>query len=262
MGPFYAGAVTASSGEGASAEQNSLAADLGIRADAVKAGAPAPDETPKSETTPSGAGSRRRWVRASIDRVPTRWAGTILIAGFLAVTALFGGLAEVPPPAAPPEVGLNEQVTTATLEMTVTRAFIADRVEGGTSIGPDDHARILAVELEVTNLFDSYRIVRSELEGLGTTRIVDGPDETADLSRPGETANWALIMQPGITERFILTWAVDADRYRADDELRISLANPESERWQFLDDDLHWVDGGVSAYVTATLEDLGEGDPQ
>lgn len=201
-------------------------------------------------------------MRATLDRVPTKWASTIGVGVFLAATAAFGGLAEVPPPDGPAEVGPHELVTTPNLEMTVTRAFISDRVVGGPSIGPDDHARVLAVEIEVTNLFDSFRMVRSELEGLGPTRIIDGPDETPDVSRPGETANSSILMQPGLTERFILSWLVDPDEYHEGDEVRIALANPESARWEFLDQNLHWSNNAVSAYATVALDDLGEGDPR
>lgn len=207
-------------------------------------------------TAPEGP---RRWVRASLDNVPTKWLASVGIGVFLAATAAFGGLEAVADPK-PPEVAPGEQVLTPNLDMTVQRVFVSDRVEGGASADADSGERVLAVQLEVTSLSDEYRLVRGA-PGFYSTRIVDGPDKAPDASRPGESANRALILQPGVTDVIILSWTVDAGDYREGDEVRISLSNPQLNQWQFLDKEWHWADGGVSAFVTATLDDLGEGDP-
>ncbi len=200
-----------------------------------------------------------KWVRAAIDKVPTKWVSAIGVGLFLAATAAFGGLNEAAEPGTP-EVGVDERVLTSNLDMTVTKAFLSDRVVGGASADTETGERVLAVRLEVTSLYDEPRLVRG-LPGFSTTRIVDGPDEVADTSRPGETAGRAIMLQPGVRDEIILSWTVDGDAYRAGDEVRIALSNPQPYRGQFLDTEMHWSDGGTSAFVTATLVDVGEGDP-
>lgn len=208
----------------------------------------------------NAVGSKRtRWVRAMVDRVPTKWASAIGVGLFLAATAAFGGLNAVADPTTP-EVGIDDQVLTSNLDMTVRSVFLSDRVVGGASADKENGERVLAVRIEVTNLFEEYRLVGG-LPGFQATRIVGGPDKTPDASRPGERHGSALMLQPGVADEIILSWTVDAEDYREGDEVRISLSDPQPYRGQFLDRELHWAEEGPSAFVTATLEDLGEGDP-
>lgn len=220
--------------------------------------APAGAEAAPAEATKPKRGN---WFRTQLDRVKTKWVGTIGTVLFLIVTAAFGGLGTVKDPG-PPTVPAGDPVTTETLVMTVQRAYLADRVEDGVSIDSESDQRVLAVQLRITSLTGTPRVVRSLDEGLGKTTIEDGPSETPDVSRPGEsTGGGPVTLQPGLEDTVILSWAVDPGSFAEGDEVRIVFPDPQEYRGQFLDDDLHWVSDGTSATVTASLEDDGEGDP-
>lgn len=230
-------------------EKQALGPRAGARAAAAAQAAARDDAT----------ASRVRWVRTMADRIPTKWASMIGVGVFLAATASFGGLNSVAAPETP-QVKVGERVITSNLEMTVDSAFLSDRVEDGITADKENGERVLAVRMRVTNLFPEARTMRG-MQGLQNTRIMDGPDDIPQISRPGEAAQGALALQPGVPDEIILSWTVAASDYSEGDEVRIALSDPQTYRGQFLDDDLHWFEGGTSAVVTATLDDLGEGDP-
>ena len=198
-------------------------------------------------------------MRTMADRIPTKWASMIGVGIFLAATASFGGLNSVAAPETP-HVKVGEHVVTSNLDMAVDSVYLSDRVENGSSADKENGERVLAVRMRITNLFPEARTMRAST-GLQGTRIVDGPDKTPEFSRPGETTQGVLALQPGVPDEIILSWTVVASDYSEGDEVRIALSDPQTYRGQFLDDDLHWFEGGTSAIVTATLDDLGEGDP-
>lgn len=200
------------------------------------------------------------WFRAQLDRVQTKWVGTIGLVLFLIATAAFGGLNAVADPG-PPAVQAGDPITTDSLAMTVQRVYLADRIEGGANIDSESDDRVLAVELDITNLAESPRIMRDSLQGLGATRITGGPSGDPDVSRPREPNAGSVTLQPGLEDTIILSWAVDPAAFPEGSEVQIVLSDPQEYRGQFLDDALHWTNGGTSATVTATVEDIGEGDP-
>ncbi|MFE6997049.1 hypothetical protein ACFVAE_13875 [Microbacterium sp. NPDC057659] len=213
-----------------------------------------------SAQTDAGEAKRANWFRTQLDRVQTKWVGTIGLVLFLAATAAFGGLNAVADPG-PPSVHTGDLVTTDSLEMIVQKVYLADRIEGGANIDSESEDRVLAVQIDIKNLAETPRIMRSTFEGLGETQIKGGPAKAPDVSRPSEPTGGSVTLQPGIKDTIILSWAVDPTAFPDGKEVRIALPDPQSYRGQFLDHDLHWTNEGVSAIVAATVEDIGEGDP-
>lgn len=207
---------------------------------------------PSAAAQPSGP---RHWVRANLDRVPTKWLTTGILGIALAATAGFGGLATVAV-AAPPEIGQDEHVVGADLDMSVVRVVLADDVEGaGVRADLAAGERVLAMVVDVTNLHPNPRSATQDA-GLITVRLPDRPDDAPSISREdgfGEVP----VLQPDVPTRLLLSWVVAGDEFRAGDELRIALPAADRIEGKIFVDGEWWEPAGAAAFATAPIEDLG-----
>lgn len=212
----------------------------------------APDEPP-------AAGTRTRfgWVRAASDRVPTRWFAAIGTALFLGATAAFGGLATAAEPALvvlpPGETHRNDQ-----LSIKIERAVLIDEFpDAGVSV--EDGERVLALVVTVQDRW-TQPLPASPSGSVAQSFSIDrlnaaAPDAVARLD--DATSNPTL--QPGVPAQLVLTWAVEADAFRADEELVLTLNDLTLYTGSFVISGQSWTDPVPAATTTVVVEDVGAG---
>lgn len=217
-------------------------------------------EPPAAQPAP-----RRRfaWVRASTDRVPTRWFAGIATGVFLAVTAAFGGLAT----AATPSLAVlepGEAHVTDQRSLTIERAVLVDELpEAGVYPDPDENQRVLAVVATVENPWTAPQTA-SATSGFSVSAFAESVSvgelpakESANVRYDDSTSGpW---MQPGVPFELVMAWIVDADAYADGDELEITLNTLSLYTASFVAEGEWWQDPTPSARMTLTLNDLGAG---
>lgn len=201
--------------------------------------------------------SRFGWVRAASDRVPTKWFAGIGTAAFLGATAAFGGLATAAD-APVADLGAGEEHRNDQFAITVERAVLIDEFQGA-GVYVEDGERVLALLIRVENTWnqplaaypDSSLTQSLEIEGLTDTT----PDSVARY----DDATLSPSLQPGVPAQLLLAWAVEADAFTDEQELRITLNDMTLHTGSFVVNGQWWTDPVPAATTTIELEDIGAG---
>ncbi|MGP3533914.1 hypothetical protein ACTU3I_03890 [Microbacterium sp. RD1] len=217
---------------------------------------PAP-ETPAAAEQPPRSG-RLAWVRAASDRVPTTWFAGIATALFLAATAAFGGLSDVPV-AALPELEAGARHDSEQVALTVERAVLIDEFpEAGITVEPGQ--RVLALLVTAENRWTkplattgssgavSQTLRLPSISGEGPVSVARFDDATTDPR-----------LQPGVPAQLVATWAVEADALSEGDRLRVEVRDAQLYTGSFVTDGQTWSDAAPAALVTVRIEDVGAG---
>lgn len=213
-----------------------------------------------TEPVPAPRPNRFARLRAATDRVPTKWFATIGTVMFLAATAAFGGLNDVPAEAKTLEVlGTGETHTSPQLAITVQRAVLIDELSG-TGAFPDEEKgeRLLVLLVEVENRWDRP-LTTFGSEGVQRAVLLEGDDRAADgiVREDDQTSTpW---LQPGVPALIAFSWVVPGDAYAGGEPLRIVLSDATLYQAQLLSSGESWVDRTPAAVVTIPLEDVGAG---
>lgn len=212
--------------------------------------------TPPDQSPVTRARTRFGWLRAASDRVPTRWFAAIGTGLFLAATAAFGGLATAaehePAVLADGATHRNDQ-----LSIQVERAVLIDEFPDA-GVYVEDGERVLALVVTVENEWTQplptspgTSVAKSfTIEGLSA-----GPDSTARLD-DATVGPW---LQPGVPAQIVVTWAVDADRFDADQKLTVTLNDLTLYTGSFVTSGQWWTDPAPAATTTVVIEDVGAG---
>jgi len=213
-----------------------------------------------TEPVPAPRPNRFARLRAATDRVPTKWFATIGTVMFLAATAAFGGLNDVPAEAKTLEVlGTGETHTSPQLAITVQRAVLIDELSG-TGAFPDEEKgeRLLVLLVEVENRWDRP-LATFGSAGVQRAVLLEGDDRAADgiVREDDQTSTpW---LQPGVPALIAFSWVVPGDAYAGGEPLRIVLSDATLYQAQLLSSGESWVDRTPAAVVTIPLEDVGAG---
>lgn len=213
-----------------------------------------------TEPVPAPRPNRFARLRAATDRVPTKWFATIGTVLFLAATAAFGGLNDVPAEAKTlEELGTGETHTSPQLAITVQRAVLIDELSG-TGAFPDEEKgeRLLVLLVEVENRWDRP-LATFGSEGVQRAVLLEGDDRAADgvVREDDQTSTpW---LQPGVPALIAFSWVVPGDAYAGGEPLRIVLSDATLYQAQLLSSGESWVDRTPAAVVTIPLEDVGAG---
>ena len=217
---------------------------------------------PGSEQAPAEAPRRAPALARISDRVPTGWFAGILTAVFLGLTAAFGGLdATAAPPVSELEAGDTHE--NAQFALTVERAVLIDELpEAGIFLEEDSGQRVLAVVLTAENVWTEAQPSNS-VDGtrgiVGSVRIAELGDAPADSIARFDDTTIDPYLQPGVPAQLVLTWAVDAERFAAGDELRVELRDFSLYTGQLITYGQSWQDPVTAAVLTLDLADVGAG---
>lgn len=212
--------------------------------------------TPPDQSPVPHARTRFGWLRAASDRVPTRWFAAIGTGLFLAATAAFGGLATAAEPG-PAVLADGATHRNDQLSIQVERAVLIDEFPDA-GVYVEDGERVLALVVTVENEWTQplptspgTSVAKSfTIEGL-----TDGPDSTARLD-DATVGPW---LQPGVPAQIVVTWAVDADRFEADQTLTVTLNDLTLYTGSFVTSGQWWTGPVPAATTTVVIEDVGAG---
>ena len=192
--------------------------------------------------------------------MPTKWFFTGLVVVFLAGSAAFGGLNDVPAPPVP-EIDAGESFTGAELRIQPERASLIDGFpEQG--ILPEEGKRLLVVVAEVENVWDEPV---STLDKIGAgdnirPRGVTGLDAesapltVAVLSDGTERPE----LQPRVPVELAFIWEVDPDAVQGD-TLTVDLYDKSYRAEGFVTYGERFENPFVAASSDLPLKDVGEG---
>lgn len=216
-----------------------------------------PEERPAAPQPPAW----RRYLRRLFGAIPTRFLLLGFVAIALGISALFGGLKDVPV-AALPVVAPSETVTGAQLDITIERSVLIDGFpEQG--IVPTEGKRLLVV---IATVEDTTTLPVTSAAGIGIADNlrpidVDGiteastPLTVAILSDGTESPE----LQPGVPEELGFMWEVEPGALSDGQDLRVGVYDKVyTLSGDFTAGD-YYDDPFVSAYVETTVEDVGAG---
>lgn len=199
-------------------------------------------------------------LRAASDRVPTKWFAGIGTGLFLAVTAAFGGLADVAAEEVEiAELSVGETHISPQLAITVERAVLIDSLRGAGAY-PDEKKgeRLLVLLVEMENRWDEpVSFAQSSAYGSSRTVHLAGDDrEAIGLVREDDqtSAPW---LQPGIPTLLAFSWTVGPGDYADGDDLRVELSDAQLQTGRLLYTGDRWTTPELSAVVTVPIEDVG-----
>lgn len=213
-------------------------------------------------TPPDGSGKvparTAQWVRAATDRVPTGWFAGILTGVFLAVTAAFGGLAAVAAPPIP-ELALGETHENDQFAITVERAVLIDELpDAGITVEPGQ--RVLALVVTAENRWDRAQPAHSTGGLSAAVRIAQLGEDTAPAAVARfDDATTSAYLQPRVPAQLVLTWAVDAAQFAADDELTVELRDLTLHEGKLVTYGRWWDTPVTAARLTVAVTDVGAG---
>lgn len=213
-----------------------------------------------TEPVPTPRANRFARLRAATDRVPTKWFATIGTVLFLAATAAFGGLADVPAEAKVlDELSAGETHTSPQLAITVERAVLIDSLSG-TGAFPDEEKgeRLLVLLVEIENRWDRP-LATFGSEGVQRAVLVEGDGRAADGIVREDDQTFTPWLQPGVPALLAYSWVVPGDAYSDGEPLRVLLSDATLYQAQLLSSRESWVDPVPSAVVTIPVDDVGAG---
>jgi len=199
-------------------------------------------------------------LRAATDRVPTKWFATIGTVLFLAATAAFGGLNDVPAEAKVlDELTVGQTHRSPQLAITVERAVLIDSLSG-TGAFPDEEKgeRLLVLLVEMENRWDRP-LATFGSEGVQRAVLLEGDARAADGIVREDDQTVTPWLQPGVPALLAFSWVVPGAAYADGDPLRIVLSDATLYQAQLLSSGESWVDRAPAAVVTIPLEDVGAG---
>lgn len=215
-----------------------------------------------SEAPPRERRSRRARARALTEKVPTKWLITGGTAALLGLSALVGGLEDVPVPPIPTvEAGARHAGTE--LDITVGQALLIDAFPEQ-NVVPADGNRLLVVRATVENTTSKPRPLGVATTGsLGVAGIAGIPAGTPPRTiLVIDDGSDNVVVQPGVPVELAYIWEVAGDAVAAGDTVTVDLLDRV-----FLSDG-RLTYGGVydDPVVSATLElalgDVGAGAGQ
>lgn len=214
-------------------------------------------------TTPPAPPPKTLRARAAAagDKVPTKWLFTGVLVLFLAASAAFGGLNDVPP-APLPVVPAGESIDGAQLRIAVDRAVLIDGFpEDG--IVPAEGERLLVVVAIVENLWDepasafSDGGVADNLRPVGVAGLDESsrPVSVAVLSDGTEFEP----LQPGVPVELAFIWSVDPAAVPDTDTLDIRIYDKVYRAEGFVTYGERFDSPFVMATSAVPLSDVGAG---
>ena len=205
--------------------------------------------------------SWRERARALYDRIPTKWLITGISTVLLGLSAVLGGLDDVPPTPIP-QVEAGQPFAGERLTVTADRAALIDGFpEQG--LMPADGNRLLVVVATVENTSnDPLRL--ATLTAKADTLLPVDVDFAAESSAPTailvfDDGSTVSIVQPGVPVEVAFVWEVAADELSGGDELRVDLLDRsyQGEATVYFGD--RFSDDFVAGFLEFTIEDLGAG---
>jgi len=214
-----------------------------------------------TSTPPQPLSSWRERARTLYDRVPTKWLITGISAALLGLSAVLGGLNDVP--ATPiPQIEAGQPYVGERLTITADRAALIDAFpEQG--VRPADGNRLLVVIATVENTSnDPVRI--ATLTSKADTLLPVGVEFAQQATAPSailvfDDGSTVSTVQPGIPVEVAFVWEVPADELSDGDELRVDLLDRtyQGDATVYFGD--RFSDDFVAGYLAFTIEDLGAG---
>jgi hypothetical protein len=203
----------------------------------------------------------RQRALALYDRLPTKWLITGITTVLLALSAVLGGLDDVPQPPTPE---LEPGDSYAALELTVTpeRASLIDGFPEQL-VTPDEGNRLLVIVANVENTWhEPVRI--ASVSGAADSLLPVGVDFADTFTAPSsiivfDDGTQVSTVQPNVPVQVAYVWEVSADALADGDELRVDILDREfqGEAAVYFGD--RFSDFHVASYVTFAVEDLGAG---
>ena len=203
----------------------------------------------------------RQRARTLYDRLPTKWLITGISAVLLGISALLGGLDDVPTVPIP-ELEVGEPYAALQLTVTPERATLIDGFpEQG--VRPADGNRLLVVVATVENTWtDPVRIATLTAEADSLLPV--GVDLASEYTAPTtvivfDDGTQVSTVQPHVPVKLAYIWEVPTGSLTDGDELRVDVLDREyrGEAATYFGD--RFSDFHVAGYVTFTLEDVGAG---
>ena len=214
-----------------------------------------------TSTPPRPLSSWRERARGLYDRLPTKWLVTSVGAVLLGLSALLGGLDDVPPTPIP-QIEANQPYTGERLTITAERAALIDGFpEQG--VMPADGNRLLVVVATVENTWtDPVRL--ATLPATADTLLPVGI-EFADAATAPTTVmvfddgSTVSTVQPGVPVEVAFVWEVPSGSLAHGDEVRFDLLDRTYEGEASVYFGERFSDDFVGGYLEFTVEDLGAG---
>jgi hypothetical protein len=215
------------------------------------------EQRPLASTDAAGRQQRFAWVPAVTDRVPTSWFTGIATAVFLAVTAAFGGLADVPAPPLP-RLAAGDTHVNDQLAITVERAVLIDEfAEAGVEVEPGE--RVLALVVRAENRWTEPLDTGGDHSVASALRIPALGDEPPAAVARFDDATVSPWLQPGVPAELVVTWAVADDAFAEGELLDIDLRNETLHTGELVAAGRWWDDPVTAARLEVELTDVGAG---
>ena len=206
-------------------------------------------------------GPWRQRARGLYDKLPTKWLITGVSAALLGLSALLGGLDDVPTPPIP-EFAPGDRYEALQFALQPERASLIDGFpEQG--VMPDEGNRLLVVVATVENTWtDPLSIARggSEPDSLAPVGIdiVGDSDAPSDIIVFDDGSTVATV-QPNVPVKLAYVWEVPAGSLADGDDLRVDLLDREFQGEAAIYFGDRFSDFHVAGFVTFDVEDLGAG---
>jgi hypothetical protein len=202
----------------------------------------------------------RQRARTLYDKLPTKWLITGISAVLLGLSALLGGLNDVPPTPTPEfEAGTPYEA----LQLTVA-PMSASLIDGFPDqlVMPAEGNRLLVVVATVTNTTTDP--VRISTMGDADSLLPVGVDLAQDFTGPTsiivfDDGTTVSTVQPNLPVKVAYVWEVAAGSLAEGDEVRLDLLDREYEGEAAVYFGDRFSDFHVAGYITLALDDLGSG---
>ncbi|MET0956346.1 MAG: hypothetical protein ABWY68_10385 [Cryobacterium sp.] len=210
-------------------------------------------------SVPEEPRSRRQRAGALADKLPTKWLITGITTVLLALSALFGGLDDVPVPVIP-VVEAGTEHAGLELSVTVGQALLIDGFPEQ-NITPDEGNRLLVVRATVENTtsgplrLSTAQVHSLSLAGVPSLPSVAPPSDIVVIDDGSDK----VVVQPRVPVELAYIWEVEADAVAAGDVVTVDLFDRVFLSEGRLTYGGLYDDPVVSATVELALDDVGAG---